>query len=874
MRPTTFLPHSHRLMRTLLSLITLLSLTADPMAAASHGSCGHVDPRIGSEGLGRTFIGPSMPFGMVKPGPDCLSMPNAGWAPMPDAVKGFTQTHVSGTGGGQKYGNVLIQPILLCDHPATQPLLMPDASVRDIPVYAQRRTAEDVSLGYYRCTYANGITTEITTAERCALYRIHHADGLFVDVASFLGMDSIPEKRETQQYVGSAIRLASAHEVVGHTTVRGGWNNGGPYTVYFCLQSDVPLKVLQMTDSLTAKLVFTTPAGTPQPLLSDHRLTDTLVNIKVGVSYVSEEQARLNICPHSFDAQLDTLHTTWTSLLRRVPYQGTAKEERMFRTALYHTLLMPIDKTGEEPAAYRATAASSARRLPYYDDYYALWDTYRTSFPLLMEYYPERATDMINALLNIYLHDGYMPDARSGDCNGRTQGGSHAEVVIAEAYARGLQGIDYDLALRAMVKDAEVPPADDEKEGRGGLDAYKRLGYIPYGIPRAGTRTVEYSYDDWCLAQVARGLGHNDLYEKYMARSRNWRNLWRADYEWQGMRGFIMPRAADGQWLDSVVWGHSAVCHPTIAYRPDTKVAPWYIPWWDTFFYEALSAEYSLSVPHDVQGLIGLCGGDSAFRRRLDIFFDQGHYNVANEPSFLTPYLYHYIGRPDLSASRVSQIVRRNFSDTPAGLPGNDDSGAMSSWLIWAMLGRYPVAGQGTWLQIPPVRVPDETEADGPGAPQPATKATATKAYDLPGGQPLMTACFVLNRQYRNWPLAWTTTGDTLRMVCHGNEYRIPRSVVERADAFCWDSPQWSGRSYTCHGTFLFISRQALRQLLRHHRFTYDGQTWREVDRQDATIHVRADIDGTEMWIATQGELPLVMRMKNNKLGIDWTLKH
>lgn len=820
----------------------------------------YVDPRIGSEGLGRTFIGPSAPFGMVKPGPDCLSMPNAGWAPMPDLVKGFSQTHVSGTGGGQKYGNILIQPICRTDTPTGQPLLMPDASVRHLPVYAQQRTAEDLSLGYYRCTYANGITTEITTADRCALYRISHADGLFVDAASFLGMDSIPDKRETQQYVGSSVRLAGAREVTGHTTVRGGWNNGGPYTVYFCLQSSAPFASADITDSLSARLFFQTP-------------TATTVTLKIGISYVSEEQARRNLCPYDFDAQTDSLRAAWSALLARVPFEGTTKELRMFYTALYHTLIMPVDKTGEEPAAYRSGGTPPTGRLPYYDDYYALWDTYRTSFPLLMEYYPERAVGMVNSLLNIYLHDGYMPDARSGDCNGRTQGGSHAEVVIAEAYARGLQGIDYDLALQAMLKDAEVPPADHEKEGRGGLDEYKRLGYVSYGIPRAGTRTVEYSYDDWCIAQVARGLGHEDLYHKYMERSRNWRNLWRADYEWQGMRGFIMPRAADGQWLDSVVWGHSAVCHPKIAYRPDTKVAPWYIAWWDTFFYEALSAEYSLSVPHDVAGLVGLCGGDSAFRHRLDTFFDYGHYNVANEPSFLTPYLYHYIGRPDLSATRVSQIVRANFSDTPAGLPGNDDSGAMSSWLIWAMLGRYPVAGQATWLHIPPVRIPDDPTLSDAADDVAASQEVAVPQIALPGGKPMATVRFVLNRQYRNWPLAWTVEGDTLRMVCHGNEYRIPQSVVDRADAFCWDSPQWTGRSYTCRGTFLFISRRALRQLERRHRFTYDGLTWREVARQGATIRVRADDDGTEMWIATDRQLPFVVKMTNNKLGIDWTLE-
>lgn len=300
-------------MRTLIVLFCFLSQLS--AAAAGHTLSGWVDPRIGSEGLGRTFIGPSMPFGMVKPGPDCLSMPNAGWAPMPNAVKGFTQTHVSGTGGGQKYGNVLIQPILLRDKPTSQPLLMPDGSVRHIPVYAQQRTAEDLSLGYYRCTFANGVTTEVTTSERSALYRIHQADGLFVDVASFLGMDSIPNKREAQQYVGSTFCLASTHELVGHTTVRGGWNNGGPYTVYFCLRSDVPFKPLTVVDSLTVKLLFATPSDATQALVSDSRLTDSIANIKVGISYVSEQQARRNISPLAFDAQLDTLRATWTALL-------------------------------------------------------------------------------------------------------------------------------------------------------------------------------------------------------------------------------------------------------------------------------------------------------------------------------------------------------------------------------------------------------------------------------------------------------------------------------------------------------------------------------------------------------------------------------
>lgn len=826
--------------------LIILFLSTIAISVSAQSLTGYVDPRIGSEGDGRTFIGPSAPFGMVKPGPDAVSMPNAGWAPMPEPVKGFSQTHVSGTGGGQKYGNVLIQPIKSLSPTLskgggdakpldnTSRLLLPDGGITKIPLYAYKRQKEDMSLGYYSCTYDNGIRTEITTGERCAFYRFHNAGALFIDVASFLGMDTIPDKREAQQYVGSSIKVSSDNEVVGYSTVRGGWNNGGPYAVFFCLQSDVPFTKTEVGDSLYASVTFQKKS---QP-----------VNVKIGISYVGIDQARRNISSLSFDEQLVNLRSEWNRMLVKVPFKGSEKENRMFYTALYHTLLMPVDKTGEYPKSWGITSPSPSGRLgllPYFDDYYAIWDTYRTSFPLLMEYYPDKAVAMINSLLNIYEHEGYMPDARSGDCNGRTQGGSNAEVVIAEAFARGLKGIDYELALQAMIKDAEVPPADDEKEGRGGLKEYNELGYIPYGIPRAGTRTIEYSYDDWCIAQVAKGLGHNDLYEKYMARSKNWQNLWRADYEWEGMRGFIMPKDAQGHWLDSVPWGKSKVFHPTIPYKPDTKVAPWYLPWWNTFFYEALSAEYSLSVPHDVPTLIQLCGGDSAFRKRLDTFFDNGHYNVGNEPSFLTPYLYTYIGRPDLASQRVSQIVNRYFSDEPDGLPGNDDSGAMSSWLIWAMLGRYPVAGQGKYIEI--------------GAPS-------------RGGASSRKVAFTLNRQYRTWNLSTSYVNDTLIVNCHDNLYYTPKSIVDHATGFCWDSPQKQGNKYIAKGTFLFISKDALKSLQQKGSFVYDSITWRKVnDAGDKKlIHVRADVDGTDMWIDSSDRLPWVVRMQGNPLGIDW----
>lgn len=880
----------------------------------------YVDPRIGNEGLGRTFPGPCMPYGMAKPGPDAVTMPNAGWAPIPEPVKGFSQMHVSGTGGGQKYGNILIQPYL------------------DSKEIIQKRVDEKISLGYYVCTFENGIRTEITASERCAFYRLDFGKKqkgkLLIDVATFLGIDTIPDKREAQQYVDSYVTCDGKYAVSGWSTVRGGWNNGGPYTVYFYLQSDVPLLYNNVKESKTRL---------------DVTFLKSIANLKLGISHISIAQAKRNIPTCGFDAQLKHLRETWNGKLRKIEIAGTEKQKRMFYTGIYHTMLMPVDKSGENP---------HFSDTPYYDDYYAIWDTYRTSMPLLTLIDEDRQRDMVNSLLNIYEHDGYMPDARSGNWNGRTQGGSNAEIVIADAFAKGMEGINYELALQAMLKDAEVPPMDvdsdslldsalreslaAEKHGRGGLKEYNSLGYIPYGIDRAGNRTVEYSYDDWCIAQVAKGLHHPDLYEKYMKRSGNWRNLWRCDYEWQGMRGFIMPRDAAGRWLDSVPWGKSKVYHPLIPYRPDTKVAPWYLPWWSTFFYEALSAEYSLSIPHDVPGLIEACGGKDAFIKRLDTFFVNKHYNVANEPSFLTPYLYHWVGRPDLSVERINQIVHDNYDDTPNGLPGNDDSGAMSSWLVFNMMGIYPVAGQNLYLigspMIPSytIHLPngkdlkvvakgnewnvksqyDEAILRGTSlthrqllkggtlvlpdcrkvAPSPTGHVVHKLNVDnieLVRQLNFLTSCsaidesstytlhrsigkanFILNRQYRNWEVAIdsTTLADTLLLRCNESIYLVPQKLVDEADGFCWDSPQKGKNIYDAKGTFLFVSRKAIQQLRQSGVFIYNGITWRQIAQDASSITVKADVDGTLMQIATNRELPWVLKMENNPLGIDWKL--
>ena len=600
-------------MTKLRQLFILIAFAATCIGATASEPSSFVDPTIGSEGLGRVYIGPATPFGMVRPGPDCTPSPNSGWLPMPTRVDGFAQTHVSGTGGGPKYGNILVQPFV-GDFSSTSRHAL--------------RAAETIELGYYATTFdGSGITTEITTAPRASAYRIsypraEYADGihpsLLVDCGFFLGYTPTPDAREAQQFVGSEIEIKGDNAVQGYSRIRGGWNNGREYTVYFYAESDRPF-------------------------------------IRTATWAGSEIRGNL------FDELRQRLVGQWNSILDRIELSDDTplRLKRMFYTGIYHTMLMPSDRTGENPRW-------NDPGVPYYDDFYALWDTYRTSTPLMAIITPDRLSDIANSLINIGKRDGFMPDARSGNCNGRTQGGSNADLVLADAFVKGIGGIDYEAALTEMLKNGEIDPGyDHEAHGRGGLNEYKALGFIPHGIARSGNRTIEYSLCDFAIAQVARGLGKDSI--------------------------------AD-QWLDSIPFGHSDIQKPAFRYHPLMFEGPWYTPWWNQMFYEASSWEYSLSMPHDVPALINACGGPEAFNRRLDTFFERNYYNVNNDPL-----LYHWIGRPDKSSDRIRRIVADHFGDSAEGLPGNDDSGAMSSWLDFNILGIYPNAAHDYYLITSPM---------------------------------------------------------------------------------------------------------------------------------------------------------------------------
>jgi len=661
-------------MKPPLRILLCLPLLLLPCVSAHSQFAKLVDPFLGASGGGNVFPGPVVPFGEIKPGPDMAAPaghdPNAGWNAT-DNIRGFSQTHVSGTGGGAKYGNILVMP-------TTGALAPLDAS--------SPRAGERASAGLYSVTLARyNIGVDITAARRSAIYRFHYPKGapanLLFDVSHCL--ISGAKQGEDQLFTASDVKILSPTEIAGSSSVTRGWNKQPTsYTVYFYARLSAPAASWStwLNDKLTpgSKSAQAESGSNSGAWLTFAVTGNHPVLMKIGISFVSIAQARQNLAAEIPGFDFDAVHAAalaqWDKALRTVELKGeTSEQAQIFYTALYHTMLMPADRTGENPL-WKSSE-------PYYDDYYAIWDIFRTSGPLLLLIAPERETQIVHALVDLYRHEGWLPDARSGNYNGRTQGGSNAEFILTDAFVKGLKGVDWKTALAAEMHDAEISPADHFKEGRGGLDDWHHLGYVSIeGSDRPASADMEYAADDFEIALLAKGLGDKASYEKYLQRSANWKKLWDPDFSEGGFTGFIRSRHRDGAWLTPF----TAMDHCT---------------WGGQTFYEGNSWTYSTFVPQDVAGMVEKSGGPETFMRRLDAFFDvPGRYDVGNEPGFLAPYLYIWAGRPDKTDARVRQIIAASYHAGPDGLPGNDDSGAMSSWFAFGQMGIFPNAGQDVYL--------------------------------------------------------------------------------------------------------------------------------------------------------------------------------
>lgn len=308
---------------------------------------------------------------------------------------------------------------------------------------------------------------------------------------------------------------------------------------------------------------------------------------------------------------------------------------------------------------------------------------------------------MVRSLIDIYRHEGWLPDCRMSLCKGLTQGGSNADVVIAEAYLKNIPDIDWETAYEAVVQDAEVEPANWGVEGRGGLTSWKNLNYIPAQdfdplgqgpLTRSISRTVEYAYNDFCIAQMAKGLGKSSDYKKYTQRAGNWKNLFNPNQTSLGYTGFLQPRYLNG------TWGYQ---DPELCSALEGSDQCYLVPSGHET-YEGSCWLYTFYAPQDMGALVTALGGRDSYTDRLSYLHSSGLLYIGDEQAFLPVYQFHYGGHPGLSSKTAHQYIPKVFYNDAAGLPGNDDSGAMGSFTVLSMLGIWPVPGQTVYLLNPP----------------------------------------------------------------------------------------------------------------------------------------------------------------------------
>ncbi|KAJ6013392.1 hypothetical protein N7540_007983 [Penicillium herquei] len=693
----------------LLTCISILPLL-DPVLA-TRDDLHYVNPLIGSTSGGNVFAGASLPYGLAKPVADVDGQNTGGFSTDGSNVTGFSHMHDSGTGGNPSMGQFPLFPQYCPDNVVDNCKFL--KSARAVHYVNDSVTAHP---GYFALELENGIRAEMTASRRAALYRFTFPEGKTLNgeaLNPLIGVD-LTDLWDSRQNASISIDSDSGR-IKGNGTFLPSFG-AGSYQTYFCADfagatvRDGGIWVNNRAGSEPKELFVTRgfnnfylQAG---GYMSFDRPDDGVVTARVGVSFISSDQACSNAeaeIPDPVDdfGRLQSIaEDAWREKLSpiKVTSGGTSDDTlSAFWSGIYRTMLSPQDMTGENPLWESDE--------PYFDSFYCLWDAFRAQHPFLTILDPQAQSRMVRSLLDTFEHEGWLPDCRMSLCKGWTQGGSNADVVIADAFVKNLTGIDWELAYRAMVNDAENEPLEWSYEGRGGLQSWKRLNYIPYldfdylGFgtnSRSISRTVEYAYNDHGVSVVGKGLGKQE-YTAYLSRSNNWKNLFKSDQKSllengtdTGFTGFFQPKYLNGTWgFQDPIACSALASWCSLTSNPS-----------ETF--ESSIWEYQFYVPHDMASLIEILGGPDSFVSRLDYFHESGLADISNEPVFLTVYEYHYAGRPALSAERAHSYIPRTFNASDNGLPGNDDSGAMGSFLAWSMMGLFPNPGQNVYLIISP----------------------------------------------------------------------------------------------------------------------------------------------------------------------------
>ena len=399
----------------------------------------------------------------------------------------------------------------------------------------------------------------------------------------------------------------------------------------------------------------------------------TQVVVRVGVSYVSIDNARENLEKEtnglSFDEIQKETARNWDELLSKIKVEGGTKDDKtIFYTALYHTLIHPNtlnDVNGEYPKmATRETLKTKGTRFTVF----SFWDTYRNLHSLMSLVYPKQQSDMVKSMLSIYDESGWLPKWELNATETTTMVGDPAGIVIADTYLRGIQDFDIEKAYRAMIKSA----TQLEKNAlRPGIKEYTEKGYLTTASTKSGSvsTTQEYNTSDFAIAQLAKVLGKKEDEQFYRKRSISYRKLFDKKFN------LLRPKDKDDLWITP--------------FNPETGA---------NFqknlgFIEGNSWQYTFMLAHDAKGLINLMGGEEVYSKQLQKVFNIGQFDMANEPDIGYPYLFNFVkGEEWRTQEKVSKLINQYFKNTPEGLPGNDDTGTMSAWLIYSMMGIYPIS--------------------------------------------------------------------------------------------------------------------------------------------------------------------------------------
>jgi predicted alpha-1,2-mannosidase len=624
----------------------------------------YVNPFIGTDGHGHTFPGATVPFGMVQLSPDTRLTGwdgCSGYHYSDSIIFGFSHTHLSGTGCSD-YGDILVVPQVGS--------LVLSNGLPDNPQAGYgspfKHENEEARPGYYRVKLDKGpVEVELTATTRVGfhkylfpvtsqarlLFDLTHRDEVLASALEFTGENEVVGFRRSKQWA------ADQHVYFVARFSR-------PFRSYGIAIDDQLISGIKKAEGKNIKGWVEFESNGKEPIL-----------LKVGISAVSIEGARKNLEAEipgwNFEEIVTAADASWEKELNRITVEGGALTDRIkFYTALYHSFIAP-NVYMDVDSLYRGRdlQVHKAKGFTYYT-VFSLWDTYRTLHPLYTLVQKERTNDIIRTFLAQYTDGGMLPVWELSANETWCMIGYHSIPVIADAYLKGINKWDASLALKAMVNSA--------RQDHFSLKCYKQMGYIPVGCyHETVSKTLEYAYDDWCIAQMAAAMGNTSVYKEFIHRAQYYKNVFDAE------SGFMRPRVNGG------------FVHPFDPLEVSHE------------FTEANSWQYSFYVPHDINTYMEMLGGEAAFANKLDQLFSTeaptkgrdlpditgliGQYAHGNEPSHHIAYLYSYAGQAWKTQQMVRRIMDEFYTACPDGLIGNEDCGQMSAWLVMSALGIYPV---------------------------------------------------------------------------------------------------------------------------------------------------------------------------------------